>query len=259
MASIRLLIGYHGKNYHGWQIQGQVPTVEEAITYAVEKMTGQRVKVRGSSRTDAGVHAMGQVACFDEVVERSLEAWYGGLNRWSNLDISIHAVQRVSDEFHPRHDSRGKVYTYRISTAPLRDPMTDDQAWQLKRPLDLPAMRAAATYLIGEMDFSSFRAVNCDANSPIRRIRKVLIEQESRHIVKITVEGSAFLKYMVRNLVGTLVWVGTGARPADWVADVIEARDRQAAGQTAPAHGLTLEHILYPKDPWVDYVGNLPE
>lgn len=256
---IRLLIGYHGKNYHGWQIQGQVPTVEEAITKAVEKMMGQRVKVRGSSRTDAGVHANGQVACFDEVVYRSLEAWYGGLNRWTPDDITIHAVDRVPDSFHPRHDSRGKVYTYRISTAPLRDPMTDDRAWQLKRPLDIDAMRKGAGYLIGEQDFSSFRAVGCDANSPVRIIRRVLIEQESPYIIKITIEGSAFLKYMVRNIVGTLMWVGTGARPPEWVGEAIAARDRQAAGQTAPPQGLTLERIFYPHEPWREFVGTILE
>ena len=256
MGRIRLLIGYHGRNYHGWQIQHRVPSVEEEIAKAVERMSGVAIKVRGSSRTDAGVHALGQVACFDEVVERSVHAWYGGLNRWTPHDITIRAVDRVPDDFHPRHDSRGKVYTYRISTAPLRDPMTDDRAWQLKRPLDLEAMREGAAHLIGEHDFSSFRAVGCDANGPVRRVRQIRIEQESPHIVKVTVEGNAFLKYMVRNLVGTLSWVGTGARSADWVREALEARDRQAAGQTAPAEGLTLEKIFYPRHPWTDAAGN---
>lgn len=254
---IRLLIAYHGKNYHGWQIQGAIPTVEGAITDAVEQMTGHRLKVRGSSRTDAGVHARGQVACFEEVVERSLGAWYGGLNRWTPADVTVLAVDRVGDDFHPRHNSRGKVYTYRISTSALRDPMSEDRAWQFGRALDIAAMQKAASYLVGEHDFSSFRAVGCDASSPVRRIRRVTVEQESRTMVKITVEGNAFLKYMVRNLAGTLAWVGKGSRPAEWVGEVLEARDRQAAGQTAPAHGLILERIFYPRDPWTEYVGDV--
>lgn len=257
MARVRLLIGYHGAKYHGWQIQKSVPSVEELITDAVEKLSGQRIKVRGASRTDAGVHALGQVAAFDEIDHRPAEVWYKALNRWTPEDINIHAVQHVDDDFHPRHHSRGKVYTYRISTGPLRDPMGLDRSWQLQRRLNLDHMREAANVLIGEHDFSSFRAVGCDANSPVRRIRRVLVEDEGRHQIKVTVEGSAFLKYMVRNVVGSLVWVGTGLRPVDWLGEALAARDRCLAGQTAPAHGLVLEKIHYPHHPWVNFAGEL--
>lgn len=257
MARVRLLIGYHGAKYHGWQRQKSVPSVEEAITRAVEKLSGERVRVRGASRTDAGVHAYGQVACFDEVIERSERTWHRALNRWIPHDINIYAVQKVPDDFHPRHDARGKIYTYRIWTGPLRVLQAVDQSWQFRRPLDVPAMREASRALIGTHDFSSFRAAYCDAKSPVRIMRRILIEEETPHMVKITVEGSAFLKYMVRNVVGSLVWVGKGSRPASWMQEVLEARDRQAAGETAPSHALTLESIHYPHHPWENYEGEI--
>lgn len=257
MARVRLLIGYHGGKYHGWQMQKSVPSIEEAITDAVEKLSGERIRVWGASRTDAGVHAHGQVASFDEIEERSAHTWYKALNRWTPHDINIHAVQKVDQSFHPRHAARGKIYTYRIWTGPLRDLYSEAFAWQLVRPLNVPAMREAAKVLIGEHDFSSFRAVNCDASSPIRRVRRIHIEHESHYMIKLTVEGSAFLKYMVRNLVGSLVWVGTGLRPVEWMGEALRALDRGAAGQTAPSHALTLESIHYPRYPWVDYAGEI--
>lgn len=257
MARVRLLIGYHGAKYHGWQQQKSVPSIEGELTDAVEKMSGERIRVWGASRTDAGVHAHGQVACFDEVIERSAKTWYRALNRWIPTDINVYAVQKCDTPFHPRHHARGKIYTYRIWTGPLRELQSDTFVWQLMRPLDVDAMRAAAQVLIGEHDFSSFRAVNCDARSPIRRIRQIKIERESPSMVKITVEGSAFLKYMVRNLVGSLVWVGRGLRPVSWMEEALVARDRAAGGETAPSHALTLESIQYPDHPWTDYVGEI--
>ncbi len=260
MARIRLLIAYHGANYHGWQRQKSVSSVEEVITDAVIKMNGgEATKLWGASRTDAGVHAHGQVACFDERIERPVQAWYRGLNRWTPDDINIRAVQRMPDVFHPRHDARGKIYTYRIWTGTLRSLQHVDDAWQLCRPLDVHAMRSAASALIGTHDFSSFRGINCDARSPVRVVRKIIIEWERPHMLKLTVEGSAFLKYMVRNLVGSLVWIGRGTRQADWMQDALAARDRTMAGPTAPSHPLTLETIHYPHYPWADYAGEVDD
>lgn len=257
MAKVRLLIGYHGAGYHGWQQQRELPTIEKEITDAVEKMSGERIRVWGASRTDAGVHAHGQVACFDERIERSVETWYNALNRWLPEDIQIYATQKVPDSFHPRHSARGKIYSYRIWTGPIRDYRSEAFAWQLARPLSLEAMREAAQALIGEHDFSAFRAVHCDATSPVRRIRRIDIRRESPHMVRVTVEGSAFLKYMVRNVVGSLVWVGAGRRPVEWLGEALASRDRGQAGQTAPSHALTLETIQYPHDPWVGYAGEI--
>lgn len=257
MARVRLLIGYHGANYHGWQQQKAVPSIEEAITDAVEKMSGARIRVQGASRTDAGVHAYGQVACFDEVIERSERTWYRALNRWTPHDVNIYAVQKVAADFHPRHHARGKIYTYRIWTGELRALQGVHTSWQWRRPLDLEAMRAAAQHLIGTHDFSSFRAAYCDARTPVRTVRRILIDQETPSMVKITVEGNAFLKYMVRNIVGSLVWVGKGSRPPEWLGDVLAARDRQAGGETAPSHALTLETIHYPHHPWENFEGQL--
>lgn len=257
MARVRLLIGYNGANYHGWQQQLSVPSIEEAITDAVEKLSGERIRVQGASRTDSGVHAHGQVASFDEVIERPEEIWYRALNRWVPRDINIHAVEKVDSEFNPRHHARGKIYTYRIWTGRLRTLQGVHRSWQFHRALDIAAMREASKALIGTHDFTSFQAAYCDARTPIRTLRRILIENETRDMVKITVEGNAFLKYMVRNIVGSLVDVGKGKRPPEWLGEVLAACDRRTAGMTAPSHALTLESIHYPRHPWVNYVGEI--
>lgn len=256
---IRLRVAYHGARFHGWQIQRDVRTVEGVVTEAVARIAGGPRKVWGASRTDAGVHARGQVCCFDAPTEgaaseRSVEAFFKGLNHLTPRDVAVMEVDEVPHTFHPRHSSRGKIYRYQLVDGFLAEPMLRDRVWHVPRPLDVDAMRVAAAALIGEHDFSAFRAAGCDAASPVREIFRVDVTRAAggpgASIVTVEVVGSAFLKYMVRVIVGTLVEVGVGRRPPAWVGQALASRDRSAAGRTAPPLGLTLEHIFYPDAPF---------
>lgn len=246
---VRLVVAYHGAAYHGWQIQPQVPTVEGALTDALERMTGQRPKVWGASRTDAGVHALGQVAAFDHDGPHDAKTFYRALNHLTPDDVAIVAADVVPDGFHPRHSARGKIYRYDLWTRYERSPFLGDRSMHVRRPLDVAAMQAAADRLVGEHDFSSFRAAGCDASSPVRRILAIRVLDPGDGRVRVRVAGSAFLKYMVRNIVGTLVEVGVGRRPPEWIDAVLSARDRSAAGATAEPRGLTLVRVFHPGFP----------
>lgn len=250
MQRVRLLVAYHGATFHGWQIQRALPTVEGELTKAVAILCGGEVKVQGASRTDAGVHALGQTAAFDDPQERAPEVFFRALNRMTPREIEVRAVDIVPADFHPRHDARGKVYRYLIEDRFAASPMFLDRAWHHPHRLDVSLMAHEARVLIGEQDFSSLRATGCEASGPVRRLRHVDVQRRDDGLVEVRVEGSAFLKYMVRNIVGTLCWVGSGQRPVGWLAEALAARDRRAAGPTAPAHGLTLERIYYPLHPW---------
>lgn len=243
---VRLVVAYHGAAYHGWQIQNDVPTVEGALTDAVARITGARRKVWGASRTDAGVHAWGQVAAFDYDGPHPVQAFYRGLNHLTPSDIAIRFADEVPDAFHPRHSARGKIYTYDLWTRFERSPFLADRTMHVRRALDVAEMNRAGQALVGTHDFSSFRASGCDARSPVRHIWEVSVGTLDDGRIRVRVAGSAFLKYMVRNIVGTLVDVGTGRRPAAWVGEVLAARDRSAAGATAEPQGLTLRRIFHP-------------
>ncbi len=235
---------------HGWQVQRGLPTVEGHLTDAVERLLGERVKVWGASRTDAGVHARGQVAAFDDGGRRDTNEYYRALNMLTPRSISVRGCERVEAAFHPRHDARGKVYRYRINDGFDADPMLRDRAMHGAGRLDAEAMHEAAQYFVGEQDFTSVRAAGCDANSPVRKLHALRVRRVSPNEIEVFVLGSAFLKHMVRTIAGTLVEIGRGRRDPRWVRELLAARDRQAAGPTAPACGLTLESIYYPSQPW---------
>jgi tRNA pseudouridine38-40 synthase len=240
------LIAYHGGAFHGWQRQADgVRTVQGEIEAALAQMHSGPMLIRGASRTDAGVHALGQVAAFESDGRHDVGAYYRGPNRLTPSDIAIRSVDEVDEAFHPRHSARGKIYRYRIVDGFAGDPLARDRAWQVRRRLDAEAMHEAAQALVGEHDFSSFRAAGCDASSPVREIYAVRVRRLVDE-VEVEVIGSAFLKYMVRNVVGTLVEVGRGTRRVEWLRDVLVSRDRRAAGPTAAACGLTLVQIFYP-------------
>jgi tRNA pseudouridine38-40 synthase len=246
---VRLIVAYHGARYHGWQIQDDVPTVEGAVTDAVEAMTGARRKVWGASRTDAGVHAEGQVAAFDHDSPRDVRALFRGLNHHTPDDIAIRAVDVVPDAFHPRHDARGKIYHYDLWCRWERTPFFADRTLHVRRALNVEAMARAGALLVGQHDFSAFRGAGCDARSPVRRLWEVSVLPLGDGRVRIRVAGSAFLKYMVRNIVGTLVMIGTGTQRPEWILDVLESRDRGMAGPTAKPQGLTLVRVFHPRNP----------
>ena len=243
----RLKVAYHGGAFHGWQIQSPgIRTVEGELTKAVEEITGAPTKVWGASRTDAGVHARGQVAAFDYDGPHPAESFFKGLNHLTPSDLQIVSVDEVDPAFHPRHSARGKIYIYEIWTGFDTSPFRIDRTMRVRQPLDVDAMDAAGQRLVGMHDFRSFQAAGCDAKTTVRRLWEVSTRRAGPRTIEVRVTGSAFLKYMVRNIVGTLIYVGRGKEEPAWMDEVLAARDRSAAGPTAEPQGLTLDRVFYP-------------
>jgi tRNA pseudouridine38-40 synthase len=202
--------------------------------------------VTGAGRTDAGVHAVGQVASF--AVERPLpvSAYVKGMNALLPEDVAVSEAEVREEPFDARRDALGKRYRYRIENAATRAPLSRMQAWQVFRPLDAAAMRAAAGRLLGRHDFGAFRAADCEARHSVRELRRLDVLGEGGGRIEVVAEATAFLKHMVRNLVGTLVEVGLGDRPPASMTGLLASRDRTLAGRTAPSQGLVLEEVFYP-------------
>ncbi len=251
MKTIRLQIAYEGSAYHGWQIQSEDRTVEGELTRAVTQILNadSPVKVQGASRTDAGVHARGQVAHFHHDSSRRLWDFCRGLNALTDDDISVIRVEEAADDFHARHSARGKIYRYRIWNHRFDHPFLRGRSWRVAEPLDLEAMREGASHFVGKHDFAGFRSTGCASPTTVRRMDRVVIE-DTGTTVDVVVQGEAFLQHMVRIMVGTLVEVGKGLIPPQRIARVLESGDRRQAGMTAPAKGLMLEKIFYPDFPW---------
>ncbi len=257
--TLKLTVEYHGAGFSGWQAQAPAEgrrTVQGILVEAVERLTGERVALHGAGRTDAGVHALGQVASF--VLERSAipaGAMRDGLNALLPPDVSVPSVEEAPDRFHARKDAIAKRYRYLILVSPVRSALWEGRAWHRRGPLDLDTMRRAAAPLVGTHDFSAFRASASEAKSAVRTVSHLTVEADpaADGLLRIDVEGDGFLMHMVRIIVGTLVEVGRGKIPPERVAEILAGRDRRAAGPTAPAHGLYLVHVLYrgraPGDP----------
>ena len=242
--NIKLTVEYDGTNYHGWQFQANGESIQAVLERAVSTFLGTPTRVIGSGRTDAGVHALGQVANFLAGREVDLHKLRRGLNALTPHDITIKEVEMVADSFDARRDGRSRVYEYLILNRPTPSPFFLKRAWHLHEPLDAEAMRQAIPCLLGEHDFSSFRAAGCDAAHPVRKVYRTSLEQRNELLVY-TIEATAYLRHMVRNIVGTLVDVGLGLRTPQSFAELLEARDRTKAGQTAPACGLYLMEVKY--------------
>jgi len=240
----KLIVEYDGTDYHGWQVQPQARTIQGVLEEAAAQLFGEAVRMAAAGRTDAGVHATGQVVAFSTQNRRPADTVLRALNALTPFDISIRSAEVVDDAFDPRRAARSRVYRYCIWNARWRSPFWLRYAWHVSHPLDVGGMAAAARLLLGEHDFSSFRAADCDAAHPVRRIVHSDVEAVEERVVY-TVEANAFLRSMVRNIVGTLVEVGSGERDVDGVAEVLSARDRTLAGDTAPACGLCLERVTY--------------
>ncbi len=244
MPNYKLKIQYDGTVYAGWQIQPHEMTIEKVIADVIEEIFHEKIKLIGASRTDAGVHSRGQTANFHISKEIDLFTLKKGVNALLPDDISIQSAERVDDNFHARFSSKGKIYKYYIWNRDYKTPFYSLYSWHILKRLDMEAMKAASRFLKGEKDFSSFKASGCDAKSPVRRIDSFDIRSEDGFVV-CTIEGSGFLKQMVRNIVGTLVEIGTGRMtPVDMV-HILEVRDRKAAGPTAPGRGLVLVKVKY--------------
>jgi len=240
----KLIIEYDGSDYHGWQMQPDGPTIQAVLEAAIERMLGESTRVVAAGRTDAGVHARGQVVSFSVQRVVSTTTLLRGLNALTPLDVGVKAVEEVADDFDPRRTARSRIYTYRIWNARWMSPFWRRYAWHLSRPLDVELMRAAAASLVGEHDFSSFQGAGCDAEHAVRRVLRSELKQRAE-LITYTIEATAYLRHMVRNIVGTLVEVGSGERAADDVARLLAACDRTLAGRTAPPGGLCLMQVNY--------------
>lgn len=249
MPRIKLTLEYDGTAYVGWQVQPNGPSIQEALERALSRLTGEATALFAAARTDSGVHAQGQVVCFDTARDLPLKAYRMGLNGFLPGDIAVVTAEEAPPGFDPRRWSLGKRYQYRISNRPGRSPLRRQTHWEVFQPLALGAMQQASTALVGRHDFAAFRAVDCQAKGTVREMRRVEVRAGAGEELLVDVDGTAFLKHMVRNIVGSLVEVGRGKQPVGWVREVLEGKDRTLAGPTAPAHGLTLVEVLYGEGP----------
>ena len=244
---MRIAIGieYDGTAYNGWQRQRTGLGVQERLERAIAEVADQPVEVTCAGRTDAGVHASGQVAHFDTSAERSERGWLLGTN--SNLpdDICVTWVKPVGDEFHARYSATARRYHYRILNRLVRSALYRRRAWWVHQDLDHRRMHEAAQVLLGEHDFSAFRAAGCQASNAVREVTRVRVSRDGDWIV-LDITANAFLQHMVRNIAGTLVAIGSGDEEVDWAGTVLAGRDRKGAGMAAPPHGLTLVRVYYP-------------
>ncbi len=250
----KITIEYHGAPFHGWQYQPDVPTVQEAIQTAIFKFCQQNIIIQGAGRTDAGVHARGQVAHFDLDYPRGIDEY--AMARAINAHlrpapISIINAQIVRDDFHARHSAVNKLYIYKMMNRRGFLAIDQGQYFYVNKPLDVNAMHDAAQILVGQHDFSTFRDGQCQAQSPVRTLDRLdvsarKVDEYGGQEVFIHAEARSFLHHQMRNITGTLVLVGTGKWRVDDVKTALSARDRRAGGPTAPADGLYLMRIDYP-------------
>lgn len=243
---IALGIEYDGQHFAGWQWQPNKRTVQSTLDEALSRVAAESVKVVCAGRTDAGVHALEQVAHFDTEAVRKPYSWLMGGNTALPEDVRVLWVREVSEDFHARYSATARFYRYLILNRPMRSALHRRQLTWCYQPLDIEPMRAAAQYLIGEHDFSSFRAQGCQSKSPFRFMHFIHVRREDERVV-IELCANAFLHHMVRNIAGVLIEVGTGKRPPEWAEEVLQARERRLAGVTAPADGLYLGGICYPE------------
>ena len=244
MRSIKLTLEYDGTAYHGWQIQPNVRTIQGIMKEKLAQITGERVRLIAASRTDTGVHALGQVVNFKTHSQLDTWTFQRALNSLLPEDIRINDVEEVSETFHARFSAKGKIYEYRIWDGEVASPFYRYFSWFVRGRLDLPRMRKAAMKLVGRHDFSSFCSAGSTHRTPVREIYEINVGRR-RGLVVIRIEANAFLKQMVRNIVGTLVEVGRRKLTPSQFVGILEARDRRRAGIAAPARGLFLVSVNY--------------
>ncbi len=249
---LALGISYRGGAYQGWQSQRGGRTVQDRVEQALSAFVGAPVATVCAGRTDAGVHAFNQVVHIDSPVEREVFSWLRGTNRYLPSDIALQWCAAVPPDFHARYAARGRRYRYLLLQSVVRPALEAGAVGWVFRPLDVDAMRAAAAQLAGEHDFSSFRSSECQARSPVKTLRSISIEARGDYW-RFDFDGSAFLHHMVRNMMGCLLAVGSGRQAPGWIAEVLAARNRDAAAPTFSADG------LYFTGPYYDAALGLPE
>ncbi len=234
---IALGLSYLGTPYQGWQSQASGQTVQDRLERALAQFTTTPVSTLCAGRTDAGVHGLMQVVHFDTALAREPHSWVRGTNRFLPRDIAVQWAQAVPDEFHARASARARRYAYVLLESPVRPSVDTGRVGWVYRPLDEAAMRAAAQHLVGEHDFSSFRASACQALTPVKDLRRIEIRRRGAYW-RFDFEANAFLHHMIRNIMGSLLQVGQGFQAPDWMAEVLAARDRDAAAPTFSPDGL---------------------
>ena len=256
---VALGIEYNGAAFCGWQTQPEVPNVQDTLESALKAFATVPISTVCAGRTDTGVHATHQVVDFEVPVTRPMTAWVRGVNTFLPSGVAVRWAKEVPDDFSARFSATERTYEYWILNDPVRSPLMNGLVGWVFRPCDEVKMQEAAQYLLGEHDFSSFRASECQAKSPVRTIHEVTVKRYDR-MIGIRLRANAFLHHMVRNIVGSLVYVGTGRESVAWFKEVLEARNRTVAAPTFAAAGLYLVGVRYPEElglpsyspaPWV--------
>ena len=243
---VALGIEYDGSGYYGWQSQPDGRTVQDVLQTALSQIAGESVTVIAAGRTDTGVHALEQVVHFDTQAKRPLTAWVRGANALLPSTVSVLWAHAVDDEFHARFSAKARSYRYYLFCRTVRSALQHGKVGWFHQPLELEKMQEAAQYLLGEHDFSAFRASECQAKSPVKNLIRISIEQQNG-LISLDLTANAFLHHMVRNIVGCLVYVGKGKHPPEWMLQVLEGRDRSLAAPTFAPDGLYLREITYDK------------
>lgn len=249
---LALGVAYDGRRWQGWQSQPDGRTVQDRLEQALAAFATVPVRTVCAGRTDAGVHALNQVVHFDAPVRRDTFSWVRGVNRYLDTEIAVQWCREMPADFHARNSARGRRYRYLLLESPVRPALEAGRCGWSFRPLDGAAMQQAAQHLLGEHDFSAFRAAQCQAASPVKTLRAITVTRHGAYW-RFDFDASAFLHHMVRNIMGCLVAVGTGARAPQWMAEVLASRSREAAAPTHAAAG------LYFVGPYYDPVLGVPE
>ena len=245
MRNFKMILEYDGAAYCGWQRQDNGLSIQEVLEKIIGMITGEKITVIGSGRTDAGVHALNQVASFKSKTSLPAEILYRGLNGLLPADIVVKELTETTPEFHAQHDARGKIYIYRIYNSRLRRSVGRQYFWHINYPLDLAKMEKASQYLIGKHDFSCFCGTGSHVKDRVRTISAINLQKNKNNLLEITVAAEGFLRYMVRNIVGTLVEIGGGKYPPEEIIKIIDSGDRNCAGVTRTAQGLFLKEVKY--------------
>ncbi len=246
MTASRIALGlsYNGRDFAGWQSQPDGNTVQDTLERALAVIANAPVRVAAAGRTDAGVHALSQVVHFDTEAERDAQAWVRGSNANLPASIAVQWARCVPADFHARFSAQSRSYRYVLHDHPVRPSIHDGLVGWFHQPLDVPAMQFAAQALMGEHDFSAFRAAECQARTPVRVLESLTVQRHAGHVV-FGLTANAFLHHMVRNIVGCLVYVGCGRQPPQWLAEVLASRQRRLAAPTFSASGLYLSAVRY--------------
>lgn len=244
---VALGVEYDGAAFHGWQRQGdpKLPTVQGAVEQALAKIANQSIDLVCAGRTDSGVHATGQVVHFDCAIDRGIKAWTRGSNSLLPPTVRITWARSVGTDFHARFTAQSRRYLYVIDDGEVESAIMAKRLTHTRLKLDIEAMHIAGQHLLGEQDFTAFRAAGCQSRTPFRKVTHLRVLRHHRYIV-VDIQANAFLQHMVRNIAGTLLEIGAGKRDPSWTKTLLEGRDRAAAAMTASPHGLYLVAVEYP-------------